>query len=255
MTTSDRVLNILSLFSLDKGIWTVEEAAQQLDLTVSTAYRYFRSLVSAGLVVADEPGRYSLGPAIIHLDRQMRLHDPLITTAQPIMADMASELGENNVLLLARLYRSQVMCVHQEFVVQPRLAVSYERGRPIPLHRGAASKAILAYLPSRAMRQVKADSDVPEDVWKDLQPQLRQIRSRGYSLTESEIDPGMRGISAPILAPDQSVIGSLSIAAEATVQSAEELERSIQLIIRGCKLIEAALAVRAASREHNEATP
>ena len=45
--------------------------------------------------------------------------------------------------MLCRLYRNQVMCVHQETTpVPPDFAIGYERGRPLPLYRGAASKII-----------------------------------------------------------------------------------------------------------------
>ena len=83
MTTSDRVLAVLNLFTLEQPEWTVEGAAGALNLAISTAYRYFRSLTKAGLLVAHTTGRYLLGPAIIQYDRQIRLHDPLITAAQP----------------------------------------------------------------------------------------------------------------------------------------------------------------------------
>ena len=60
-------------------------AAGELGMTLSTAYRYFKSLVEAGLIAAHTPSRYMLGPAIIRYDRQMRLLDPLIASATPVM--------------------------------------------------------------------------------------------------------------------------------------------------------------------------
>jgi DNA-binding IclR family transcriptional regulator len=44
-------------------------AAGALNLAISTAYRYFRSLTQAGLLVPHTTGRYLLGPAIIQYDR------------------------------------------------------------------------------------------------------------------------------------------------------------------------------------------
>ncbi len=85
MNTSDKLLSALALFTLAKPEWTVEDASRRLGLAVSTTYRYFRSLNEAGLTVAFAAGRYVLGPAIIALDRQARLLDPLIRTAAPVM--------------------------------------------------------------------------------------------------------------------------------------------------------------------------
>src|SRR5262245_503951 len=114
MTTADKLLQALGLFTLERPEWTVEAAARELDLTLSTAYRYFKSLSDAGFISAGSAGRYTLGPAIIQYDRQMRLLDPLIITATPVMQRIASVIRSQSVVLLCRLYKTQVMCVHQE---------------------------------------------------------------------------------------------------------------------------------------------
>jgi DNA-binding IclR family transcriptional regulator len=80
-TTSDRVLGVLALFTHERSEWSVEDAAEALEVPVSTAYRYFKSLSSAELLIPYWPGRYVLGPAVIELDRMMRLRDPLINAA------------------------------------------------------------------------------------------------------------------------------------------------------------------------------
>jgi DNA-binding IclR family transcriptional regulator len=234
--TPDRVLGVLNLFAGEADEWTVEAAASTLGIPVSTAYRYFKTLAQFGLLSAFAPGRYVLGPAIIQLDRHMRLSDPLIVTAQPIMADLAAALGPGHVVFVARLYRSMVMCVHQEWA---------ERGRPMPLDRGASSKAILAFLPPRVLRQLLGDR--PESSTEELRRELRRVRALGYSVTYGEVDPGMRGISVPIFLPDNILTGSLSVAAPGTVMSDDRLRHSIELLIRAGKMLEAGLAIRAAS--------
>jgi DNA-binding IclR family transcriptional regulator len=217
MTTSDRVLGVLGLFTLEEPEWTVEDAAERSRLAVSTAYRYFRSLSKAGLIVAVASGRYVLGPAIIQYDRQIRLQDPLTRAAQPIMKRLTGELPPHTVTLLCRLFRNQVMCVHQEFAERPDFAVSYERGRPIPLFRGAASKIILANM---SLRAVKAQFEEHKAkfaqanlgrTWDEVKERLRELRSAGVSVTQGELDPGMCGIGMPLLEPTGTVIGSLSV--------------------------------------------
>ena len=37
---TDRALGVLKLFSLEKPVWTAEEAAAQLEVSISSAYRY-----------------------------------------------------------------------------------------------------------------------------------------------------------------------------------------------------------------------
>lgn len=223
MSTANRLLNVLSLFTMDRPQWTVEEAAAELGMTLSTAYRYFRSLVEAGLVAADTPSRYTLGPAIIQYDRQLRLLDPLIVAATPEMRRLAMEIGADVAVMLCRLYRTEVICVHQESVDQPdftgsltRLPVSYGRGQPMPLHRGAPSKAILANMNFRQVRpiyqqnpQAMAEVGLGEN-WNEVKRSLRALRGKGAIVTKGELQGGRQGMALPIFAND-AVVGSLSL--------------------------------------------
>lgn len=235
MSTSDRLLSVLGLFTIERPQWTVEEAAQELGLAVSTAYRYFRSLSEAGIVTSYSNGRYVLGPAIIQYDRQLRLRDPLIGMATPIMQRLVPLLPSNCLLLLCRLYHDQVICIHQEYAQPPTFGVSYERGRLMPLSRGAASKIILAHLPLRFLRTYHAlhADELRERLgadWGEVRAALRNIRSAGVHVTQSELDPGMMGIAAPLFAPQSAVIGSISIVIPARDASPDIRERAVVLI-------------------------
>ncbi len=226
MSTSDRLLSVLGLFTIERPQWAVEEAAQELGLAVSTAYRYFRTLGEAGIVTSYSNGRYVLGPAIIQYDRQLRLRDPLIGAATPIMQRLTPLLPSNCVMLLCRLYHEHVMCIHQHYAELPSFGVSYERGRLMPLSRGAASKVIMAHLPMRFLRAFHArhagelHGSLGAD-WGEVRAALRNIRAAGVHVTQSELDAGMMGIAAPLFTPEATVIGSISIVLPAVEASSE----------------------------------
>ena len=238
-TTVDRVLGVLALFTGEKWRWTVEETATELDLTMSTAYRYIKSLAEAELLTSSISGYYTLGPAICVLDRAMRLHDPFINAAQDEMMRLAAA-HPDTIILLTRLYKNTVMCVHRE---GERLDASgYERGRPMPLDRGAVSKIILANLPQRSLRSLaKSVADGPTYDLASLRAELKQIRVQGYSVTRGEIDPTKMGISVPVFRGDQSLEGSLSFVLDARSQHDERY--LIETLTRSRKSVEANLLV------------
>ncbi|WP_160772952.1 IclR family transcriptional regulator [Alteraurantiacibacter buctensis] len=237
--TADRVLGVLALFTGLRSRWTVEEAAEALDLTLSTAYRYFRSLAEADLLSSSIAGYYTLGPAVCVLDRAMRLNDPFIHAAMGEMEKLATAYPKT-IILLTRLYKNTVMCVHREG--EQLRASGYERGRPMPLHRGAASKAILANLPPRTLRSLMNSdlSDPPVDM-EDLRSELRQIKAQGYSLTRGEIDTTKIGISVPVFRGDQSLEGSLSFVLDASDPCEKRL--LVETLIRSRKVVEANLLI------------
>ncbi len=250
MATADRVLSILGLFTIDRLQWAVEDAAAELGWPVSTTYRYFRSLSDAGLIVPYTTGRYVLGPAIIQYDRLTRHFDPLITTAQPAMQQLATSFGIPAVVMLCRLFRDCVMCVHQEVAGQPDFSLTFERGQPIPLFRGAVSRAIFANLPPRIMRQYcerhaaeLAKAGLGKD-WPSVRSALRISRGK-VCISRGELDMGMIGVAVPILDAGQDLVGSLGVVLSAS--QALDIEQVAERVeTAGQRASAAFTAVRAA---------
>ena len=217
------MLAILSLFTTERGDITVEEASRILDASLRTTYRHVRSLSAAGFLPPIRGGRHVLGPACIQLDWLIRTTDPLTRAAAPVVAGLAERMPAPAVILICRLYRNQVMCVVHAPTGEPPFASSYQRGRPMPLVRGAASKAILALLPKRVVRQLHAlhsDEMARSGLGATLakvEDSLSQIRKAGVSVTSGELDPGLTGIAVPLHGPDMLPFGSLAaVVADAT---------------------------------------
>lgn len=216
-SSQDRLLKLLRLFAHEeKNAWSVEEAAEHLQLSTSHTYRYFRSLSSEGYISAISAGRYVLGPAIIELDRRMRIGDPMIQAAKKVMQPMLKNAPSKSIAILCRYFRGQVMCVHEEFLTSADHQISYERGLPRPLYQGAASKVVLAHLP---IRQVKSYYDKYSEEferfglgseWNEVKRQLRILRNCRVVSTQTELGVSACGISAPIF-DDKQILGSISL--------------------------------------------
>jgi DNA-binding IclR family transcriptional regulator len=243
-SSGDRLLAVLGLFTVERPQWTVEDAAEQLGVSAPTAYRYFKRLTTAGLISPVAGAGYTLGPAIIQLDRQIQISDPMLRAARGVMHELIGQAAEGSILLLCRLFHDRVMCVHQVFGRGPQEPVSYERGRLMPLFRGATSKAILAHLPSRKLKSLfegSADEIAQAGFGLDFDAfrgKLAAIRRAGFVVTRGEIDPGRIGIAAPVFDKDRAILGSLSFALSATRADEALIERLLPLIMSGAREIE-----------------
>jgi DNA-binding IclR family transcriptional regulator len=161
-------------------------------------------------------GVYVLGPAIVELDRNIRLSDPLVTVATPAMKWLSEQARVPCAVLLCRLYRDRVMCIHEEKTATDG-KVSYERGRLMPLSHGAPSKVILSQLSPRQLARLvgsiraEAGPDAPFD-YEAFRKELTTIRKQAHVVTRGEVDTDVVGIAVPLATPFRGIVASLGVA-------------------------------------------
>ncbi len=245
MSSLKRMLAILDLFTKETPVWTAEDISARLGYTRPTGYRYVRELVTAGLLMRLTGGVYHLGARIIELDHQIRATDPVLLAGQPVMKALAERTGCH--VLLSNIYGDQVLNVHHEPGIEP-LRIKFSRGVPLPLLRGATSKAILAWLPRPRLRRIYGHlaTEIAANglgrSWEEFRRTLAAIRRQGYVYSGGEIDPPNVGIAAPVFDSDGEILGSLTFVTLMHRWELLDRERHIALLRDGAARISAAIA-------------
>jgi DNA-binding IclR family transcriptional regulator len=230
----ERMLQVLDVIE-DSDIPVMsDDLMARLHLTRSTLYRYLKTLSDAGLITSFPGVGFALGPRIAELDYRMRNRDPLIIASRPVMSELVAAIP--GIALLCRRYRDTVLCVHQERGATA-LVSTYERGFARPLFRGAASRIILAYLPPRVIQRLHQQDTANGVSLAELRPELREMRRRGWDLTESEVTRGVTGIAAPIFDSRGRILGSLSLTIGRTKIPAEEAERIAERVVFCARIV------------------
>ena len=243
-SSGDRLLMALALFTIERPQWTVEQAAETLGVSAQTAYRYFKQLTGTGLITPVAGAGYTLGPAIIQMERQIQATDPMLIAARTVLVDLIQHAVEGSTAILCRLFHDRVMCMHQVMSRGPQEPVSYERGRPMPLYRGATAKIILAHLPTRTLKSLFAhDADEIAAAglgrsFDEFRRALASLRRAGICITHGEVDPGRTGIGAPIFDRDGAVLGSLSLAQPGARIDEALIGRIAPLVALGAREVE-----------------
>ena len=258
-TSGERMLAILALFSVETPLWTVEAAAAEIGVSAATTYRYFKRLTDAGLICRVSRASYALGPAIIRMDRQIQICDPMLNAARPVMRDLIQYAADGAIMLLCRLFNDQVMCVYQVPGRGPQPPVSYERGRLMPLFRGATSKIVLAYLPTRKLKTLLAE--YPDDIaaaglgrhWDEFRATLGDLRRAGIAISRGDIDTGRIGIAAPIFDRDRVILGSLSYVLSGSRIDESLVGRLVPLTVAGAREIELVMSGEQSSDQERDA--
>jgi len=219
LTSADRILAILDLFSEARLDWTPEEMMAELGYSRPTLYRYLRPLRQTGFLTSLPGGGYSLGPRVVEMDFLLRQSDPLTRHGQPYLDALVA--GFPCSALLVRWYGEKLLCVASECSA-PDPATSYPRGRPMPMARGAISRAIMAFLPRRKLLGlVAAQADELQAIGlgataEEILEALREVRRAGVAVAHGEVTPGAVGIAAPVFVSGTAPSATLSVTVSET---------------------------------------
>ncbi|SAL68090.1 IclR family transcriptional regulator [Caballeronia humi] len=174
---------------------SVKDLLDVTGLAQSTLYRQIALLKRWGFV-AEHAGHYAPGPISLQLALGFDVNSLLVEASRSEMQQLARVSQESVGLVVA--VKHQVMCV--EMVdSQHSLRCSFEKGRAVLLKAGASAKSLLAFMADKARTEV-LDSVFDGDPAgrTAIEAELSQIRAQGYAVSDSEVDPGVWGVSAPI---------------------------------------------------------
>ncbi len=247
IATVERAADVLVLFS-ESGERTlgVTEIAQRLTLSKAAVHRILASLRTRALVEVDETTRrYSLGPAAFALGVAYQAHIDVRGTAAPELRALSAATHETATLSVfsghGRIYVDQVTPARE-------IVMSVPLGLAFPLHAGASSKALLAFLPDA---EIDAILSGPLEASGDVDPaalrqELAEIRRRGYAATSGERQAGAASVAAPVFDHSGRPVAALSVCGPAE-RFGPHMETAQRLLPEATARVSARLGYRGAS--------
>lgn len=210
----DRTLDILHAVAR-RGPLTVQELQEETGLPRSSLYRLLVGLRARQLVSMDAGGWVRLGSGVLSWADGYHRQNPLALLALPAMRELTRRSEETSLLTVAVFPNGQ--CV-QKVEPERSVRISYSVGRTRPLHAGASSKVLLAFMDPALVdlyfRTVSLDPYTRETPTSEdaLRAQVGEIKKLGYCYTEGELDPGAAAIAVPIFDPAGTLVAGLSVA-------------------------------------------
>jgi IclR family pca regulon transcriptional regulator len=163
--------------------------------------------------------------------------------ARPHMEELVSHTGESSSI--AQLDGSDIVYVAR--VAVPKIVtLAVTIGPRFPALQTSLGKVLLAGLPACEVERVLAEpsrSGVTPRVLpapEERDAQLREVRARGWALTDQELALGIRSVAAPLRDGDGRVIGALNVNAHAAETPIETLtDEYLPLLLRAAGAISA----------------
>lgn len=196
----------------DLQIAGVTQIANSAELPKSSVYNYLRTLENRGYVIKND-GEYELGLRFLPLGEAARRRLDIYRSARTEIEHLGNETGINAYLSVEERGRATVIFRHLENEIDLGSI-----GTTVPLTTSSMGKAILAQLPKKRVDEIVEQHGLPKMTDSSivnrevLDEELEQIRQQGFALDRGEHVKRLRGVGAPVLGPDSTVCGAVSVA-------------------------------------------
>lgn len=237
-----RGLAVLDCFIADPGPHALVELSRRVGLGMPTTLRLIRTLEEAGYVRQDAATkRYRLSWKMLQLQDVTTSILDYADVARPYLQDLAARLGE-----------STGMAVLDGTEVRYALRVSSNRiiaanippGATFPAHATAMGKVLLADLSPAEVRSVAAVhpftrfTQTTVTSVSRLIAELREVAAQGYAVSDTEWEPGLRSVAAPVRARDGRVVAAVcALSVQPTTTTADMQREYLPALLSTAKAI------------------
>jgi DNA-binding IclR family transcriptional regulator len=237
-----KVVSILEAFSTSRRSMSLAEICTATGFPRSTTHRLAASMRDVGLLDQNEHrDRYRLGIKLFELGNTVLANLDLHREARPFVDALSRVTG--HLAHLAVFDGWQAIVIHR---------VPADTGTPLtfieaaPVHCTSTGKAILAFQPTAKIDAVIAGglrrfTDATITDGRQLKRELKLIRARGYAIDESEHQPGIRCVGAPIHDRAGRVIAGLSVTGPRRRLAKDQIVELAKIVVHHATLIETKL--------------
>lgn len=220
-----RGLQVIACFGPQRPVMTLTEVATAAGLARPTARRILLTLAELGYVRAADGG-FALTPRVLELGVAYVRSQGLWDVARPHMQRLVARTNES--CSLAQLDGSDIVYVARVSV--PKIvALAVQIGTRFPALPTSLGKVLLAALPPAELERVLAEPSRSglRPLWRpgreERDAELRQVRARGWALTDGQLAPAIRSAAAPLRDGAGRVVASINVNTHAAETPVERL--------------------------------
>ncbi len=238
-----RGLDVIRVFKAGQPVMSLAAVAAASALPRPTARRILLTLEQLGYVRAVAASGYELTPRVLDLGMSYVLSRGLWEIARPHMEALVARTRESTSI--AQLDGSDIVYVAR--VAVPKIVtLAVTIGTRFPAMQTSLGKVLLAGLPPAEAERVLAEPS-RSGITPRWQPDaaeraaaLREVRARGWALTDEQLAPGIRSVAVPLRDGEGTVIAALNVNSHAAETPLDVLVgQHLPLLIRAAGAISA----------------
>ncbi|MCD0501994.1 IclR family transcriptional regulator [Bordetella petrii] len=251
--TVRRAIALLRLVACgqERGV-RLTDLVQMSGLNQPTVHRLLKTLAQEGAITQDPATRhYLIGPEVTLLGLARTRRFPLLTIADPYLADLAEQAGDT--VFLSVRHGADSICIGRKTGLYPIQVLSIEVGVRRPLGIGVSGVALLSCLPRKEsdalIRSNQRRLEVMGESTQELMRRVETARAEGIAHAPHGLMPGTSAIAVPVRKADGVPLAAVTITAMADRLNARRLPQIVAMMRERASLI----ARRHAEVEHGSA--
>jgi IclR family pca regulon transcriptional regulator len=240
------------VLSLARGLRVIESFERHTEgLSISDVARaagFSRSAVRRLLITlellgyAETNGRiYKLKTPILKLGLSYLSSASLPSIAQPILERMTEAVHESSSVSV--LEGDQIVYVARA-AAKRVMSVGLSVGSRLPAYCTSMGRVLLAGLPESELaiylRRLKLEPLTPKTVTDKMKLSqiLSDVKSTGFSVTDEELELGLRSIAVPIRSRQNRVVAAMNIGVHAARVSTEDMpKRFLPMLLENAQIL------------------
>jgi IclR family pca regulon transcriptional regulator len=218
------------------GVQNSADAGRASHSTRAAARRCLLTLVELGYV--ERIGReFRPLPRLRNLGRGSNLRERLTEESRPILARGRDQLNESlslavpdgdSVLFIARAEAEQI------------ISTGVRIGARLPAYCSATGRVLLSGLDDKEIRAIVGKKAFPQRTAKtltkpaDIVNEVLSVREAGYSVSDEEIEIGMRSLAVPVHDHDGKLVAAMSVSVYSARVSRQALIKILLPVVQEC---------------------
>ena len=209
-------LAVIEAFGADNAAMSLSEVARRTGLTRAAARRLLLTLCELGYAETD--GRlFTLRPKILNLGFAFLHAQGTWNVAQPYMVELVEQIHES--CSAAVLDGHDIVYVARVPTQTRIMSISLGIGSRLPAHATSLGRVLLAeFDEARLDRFIDELGPLPRYTphtvtdAAELKRRIADVRRRGYSILDQELEIGLRSIAVPLRGPGGRAAAGVAVA-------------------------------------------
>jgi len=234
VTALAKGLRLLAQFSPERPRLSLSELSQQSGLPKTTTFRLLKTLAELGYVGYDPMLEvYFPGPGVMSLGFSALATMEIREIARPYLAKLSRTIDETVNLAV----RDDLEIVYCERIATRKLIhINVGPGIRLPVHNTSLDRCLVAFLPpsdrNRIVAKLKASID--SDSFQKLLQQVRFGHQSGYTISDGDLEPGIRAIAMPVWGMGNSLNAATNVAVPASRMTLQQIRTTIAPALFEC---------------------